>query len=100
MRGPWLHPRWKSLRRLGAAPFGIALQRLDRACFVEVEKGVELQRQLRMEVAALALGVRAVDHADRALEPRLEQRLRVPPGIAQGQHEAPELCRMHDRLIA
>ena len=41
---------------------------------VEVDHGVELVGESRLEVVAVALGLGAVDHADRALEPGLAQR--------------------------
>src|SRR5262245_37497899 len=46
-------------------PFGGGLERCDGPRLVEVQDGVELIRQLCVEIVALALGVGTVDHADR-----------------------------------
>src|SRR4051812_8396811 len=65
----YLHPSGERLRRLFRRPGG-ALQRHQGAGLVEMDHGVELVGHVGLEVMALALGLRAVDHADRALQPR------------------------------
>ena len=54
---------------------------------VEVEHGVELPRQDGVEVVAEALGLRLVDDADGALQPRVRERLDRPPALAEIEHE-------------
>jgi CRP/FNR family transcriptional regulator len=69
-----------------------ALERLDGARVVVVQDHVELPREHGLEVVALALRLRAVDRADRALEAGLRQRggrrvaaAQVGPGATLGE---------------
>src|SRR5687768_13846118 len=57
------------LRHLRRPPAGGPFQRLDGGRDVVVQHRVELVRQGGAEVVARPLGLRAVDHADRPLEP-------------------------------
>src|SRR5205823_8645697 len=61
------------LRQLAALPAGRPLERHQRARLVEVDDRVELVGQPGVKVVAPALGLRAVDHPDGALEVRLAQ---------------------------
>src|SRR5688500_13538150 len=82
------HPRRVRLRRLRRVLGGRALERLDGARLVHVNHRVELLAQPRVEVVAEALRIRAVDHADRALQARLAQKLqRLAAAVAQVEHE-------------
>jgi len=65
-----LDPERIGLRCLGLRPGGTGFQWFDGAGAVDVDYRVELGRQLRREVVALAFGLRPVDHADSALQPR------------------------------
>src|SRR5665811_1738277 len=57
----------------GELPQACPLQRLDGASHVIVKYGVELVRQSRAKVMAHSLRLRAIDHANRPLQPRLPQ---------------------------
>jgi Glycosyl transferases group 1 len=70
------------LRGLAELPALVALERLDGAGDIDVDQRVELAGGACREVVALALGRRAVDDADRALEARLAQRTAT---VARGQ---------------
>jgi hypothetical protein len=52
-----------------------ALERLDGARHIVVQDHVELLRQPRQEILALAFGLRPVDHADRPLQARGREHL-------------------------
>src|SRR5258708_7321895 len=52
-----------------------------------------------MEIVAVALGVRTVNHADRALEPGIAQGLRRF-AITTAQEKAPEMGIVEGRLVA
>ncbi len=54
---------------------GRRVEGLHGGGLVEVDHGVELVGDLRVEVVTHPLGARAVDHPDRALEPRRGERL-------------------------
>jgi hypothetical protein len=60
-----------------------ALQRLDGARLVEVDHRVELAREIGVKVVALALGVGAVDHADRPLQVRSPELFRGSAAAAE-----------------
>ena len=73
------------LRRLLARePLLGGLERVERVGAVEVHHDVELVGEARREVVALALGLRAVDDADRPLEPGSRER---------GTHGGVATCR-------
>src|SRR4051812_26062388 len=76
-----------------------SLQRLDRARRVEVQDGIELHRQRRVEVVAHALRLRRIDDADRALETFASQRVDGTAATAQRQPEAFETCVMEQLLV-
>src|SRR4051812_26027372 len=68
MAGGASHPRRIRLGQLPAGPERRALQRLQRAGFVEVNEGVELVGEPGLKIVAPALGLGTVDDADGALE--------------------------------
>src|SRR5438105_94233 len=90
--------RGKRLRDF-AARSSDALEGLDGPRFVEVQHGVELIGQSRMEVMAHALGFRPVDDADRPLEARLAQALHGS-AAAQSQHEAADAYLVKELFVA
>src|SRR2546423_15612626 len=83
-----LKARRVSLRRLARLPEGVAFERLDGGRLVEVYNCVELLGELRVEVVAQPLGLRSVDDADGAFEPRLAQKLPRGSSVAPAQKEA------------
>jgi hypothetical protein len=95
-----LERRGISLRNVGFSvlPDGGALQRLDRPGPIVVEHAVELPAEIGMEVVTLALGVRAVDDADRPLEPRRTKRLQL--GAMEVEIEVAERGVVEQRLPA
>src|SRR5215218_6490133 len=62
-------------RLVSRLPVRLPFERLDGRRLVEVEHGVELLGELRVEVVAQALGLGPVDDADGALEPGRAQEL-------------------------
>lgn len=64
------------LWRFAGLPTRRALKRLDCARLIEVKQGVELLRQARVKVMALALCIRAVNDAYRSLKARPAQDFR------------------------
>src|SRR5678816_987836 len=54
---------------LTSVPPGASLERFHGAGFIEMDHGIELVRERRVEIMACALGIRPVNHANRALEP-------------------------------
>src|SRR6266540_6636081 len=64
-----------------------ALEWLHGARFVEMQHGIELIGQPRMEVVAHPFGLRPVDDANRPLESRFAQSLHGN-AAAQSEHEA------------
>src|SRR4051812_19949147 len=79
-------PGWLDAPRVGlgeAARLSLAarLERLHRGRFVDVGDEVELRGDAGVEVVRDALGLRPVDHADRALESPAPARL---PTCASG----------------
>src|SRR3954463_7707587 len=68
-------PPWSHARRIGLGQVGLiarpAFQRLQRRSFVDVEHGIELVGQTGAKIMARALGLRTIDDADGALQPRL-----------------------------
>ena len=83
------HPPRIGFRYFCAVPHRTAFQRLDRPGVVEVDHGVELVGQPRVEVVAEAFGLGPVDDADRALEPRLAQAVRDVASPRSGSRSAP-----------
>lgn len=59
----------ESLRRFAGVPTRGALQRLDGACFIKMEYGIELLGEARVKIVAGALQLRSIDDADSAFEP-------------------------------
>src|SRR5918992_4192351 len=57
------------LRQLSLLPLARALERLHGLRLVDMDHGVELLGERRVEVVREALGLGPVDDADRALEP-------------------------------
>ena len=53
----------------------LQLQRFERASFIEMNERIKLLGQARLEIVAPALGFRAIDHADRSLEPPLPEQI-------------------------
>src|SRR5205823_1177196 len=94
------HREGVRLRQLAGVPLGRALERLHRARLVEVQHRVELLRQARAEVVALALGVGTVDHADRPLEAGVVQARRHEVALAPGEQETRPLRRVEHHLVA
>src|SRR5947207_1486771 len=66
-------------------------QRLQRARVVKMEDCIELARQIGVEVVTDTFGVRAIDHADGSLEPRLRQQRRPVDLRTQGKEESGNL---------
>ena len=64
------------------------LQRLDRAGLVEVKNGVELSREIRLEVMADALGLGPVDHSDGSLETRFLEQLQLRSAVTEREEKA------------
>jgi hypothetical protein len=52
-----------------------SLERFDGACHIEVDDGVELLRQARLEVVALPLGLGKINDTDSPLKVRLRERV-------------------------
>src|SRR5438067_738318 len=77
-------------------------QRCHGTGLVEPDPGVELAGQDRRRIMAPAFGVRAVDHADEALQPRLRQRLArgLMLALAKVEQEARDPAVMALPLIA
>src|SRR5439155_5585954 len=93
---PSLESRGECLGRLLLRRCRGPLQGTYGLGLVEVEDGVELARQAGVEVMAGPLGLRAVDHADGAL-----QTCAVPlPAAAQGEEEARQARGVEHRLPA
>ena len=63
-----LHSERVCLRDFARVPLGGALERFDRARFIEVEHGVKLVPELRPEIVAHALGFWPINDTDSALE--------------------------------
>src|ERR1044071_458110 len=61
---PFLNPRRIRFGRLAGLPVCAAFERLDRRRLVEMQHGVELLGEARVEVVAQPLGLGAVDDAD------------------------------------
>src|SRR5205823_2546449 len=78
---------WIGFWHLAPRPAGGSLQRFDRPCLIDVDDCVELVGQPRAKIVAPPLGLRAVDHADRALQPRRAQHLSCDAIIAQQQQK-------------
>src|SRR6185437_2941972 len=97
--GPLL-PGGPGLRRLPGCPPRGWLERLDRARLIKVQHRVELTGQARVEVVTHALGLRRVDHANRALETLVMQRVRHVAAVAQSQEEARQARVVKEPLIA
>src|SRR5437667_5476362 len=66
---------------------GTALERLDRPRLVEVQHGVELIGEPRVEVVARALGFGKINDSDRALETRVTKKF-CNCAPAKIEHEA------------
>src|SRR3954470_1003973 len=64
------------------------LERLHGARAVDVDDGVELGGESRLEVVRVPLRLRPVDDADGPLQHRLAQLAQGLTGLAQGQEEA------------
>ena len=69
------------------SPSGGPLERFDGPCLVNVDHEVELLRQPCVEVMTLPLGLRQVDHANRALEVGSFELGREHRVAAKRQHE-------------
>ena len=92
-------PDGECLGHLGLrCPFGRTLQRLDPAGAVDVDHGVELHGEAGVKVVAGALGIRPIDHADGALEPRLAQAWHAATG--EREQEAVDPHIVEERLVA
>ena len=63
------------LRGFPDLPHGRPFERLQRRAVINVDHAVELIGEVRIEVVASKLGLRAVDHADRPMPPWLAQTL-------------------------
>src|SRR6266513_1225347 len=99
-RSAWqrsLKTRWKCCLDF-AGGHGNALERLDRARLVDVQHGVELIGEPRVEVVASALGFRKVNDSDRALQARFAEKSceRAPPKI---EHEARDVDLVEQRFV-
>src|SRR3982074_1757191 len=97
---PPLHREGECFRRLADFPVRRGFERFDRLRLLEMEHHIELIRQTRLEVVALPLGFRAVDHADCALEARDAQLFRHRVVIVPAEQEAGAQGGMEERLIA
>src|SRR5688500_7692626 len=87
-------------RLLARLPVRLAFERLDRPRLVEVEHGVELLGEARVEVMAQPLGLRAVDDADGALQPRPCQEVARRSLLAEVEHEALDTGLVEQSLVA
>src|ERR671918_1180865 len=81
------------VRQLSLLPLARALERLDGVCLVDVDHGVELLRESRVEVVRDALGLGPVDDPDRPLRPPTAE----PNGIDE---EARRLLQVEEALPA
>src|ERR1700704_4550166 len=97
---PRLHREREGLRHFSRFPFRRGFERFDCPRLIEMEHGVELVRQTRPEVVALALGVRTVNHADRPLEPAGAQVLCHRVALIPDEQEANALRGMEEGLVA
>src|SRR6202022_627892 len=95
-----LHREREGLRHLSRFPFRRGFERFDCPRLIEMEHGVELVRQTRPEVVALALGVRTVNTADPPLEPAGAQVLCHRVALIPDEQEANALRGMEERLVA
>src|SRR2546423_1813851 len=71
------------LRQFARIPDARTFERLQRACFIQVNDDVELLRQTGFEIMAQTLGLGPVNDADRALEPFLAKKRDCFVGLAQ-----------------
>src|SRR5215216_5460012 len=85
--------------RLPCLPTRGALQRLDRSRLVEMNDGIELLWQPRVEVVTLALRLRAVDDPDGALQPRLYEASDRRTVVSQGEQESRNSYLMKQSFI-
>src|SRR5256886_16461660 len=65
------HFKRVSLRQFAFFPNAGALQRLNRACFIDVNDSIELLRQTCVKIMAQPLSLRPVNHTNSALDPTL-----------------------------
>src|SRR6266516_1953452 len=87
-RRVWSNARWEGFRRLDVVPALRFFKRLDRACLVEVEDGIELLRHVGEEVMTDALRLRPINHTDRPLESRLGHERTGGGAVSEIQEEA------------
>ena len=71
-----------------------SLERFDGARVIEMNERVELLRQERARVVALALSFRQVEDANKTFEPRCAERSFLPGVIAQIDVQPVEAGRM------
>src|SRR3977135_4390711 len=99
-RQMWSDREGEGLGYLARFPFSGGFERLDRPCLIEMKYCVELVRQPRVEIVALPLGLRSVDDADRALEPRGPKACCQNVIVAPGEKEAFAVRGVEHGLVA
>src|SRR5207249_9180887 len=79
-------------------PNARALERLDRARFINVNDDVKLVGKMRLKIMAQSLRLRPVNHANGAFESRLAQRI-DPVGSTQIDHKSRQTNFMKEFFV-